>query len=81
MAELARHPMFESAERVSEDQLAAYDPPVLRGFLATCRMLRRSEQPWGLASSDPAVERMMSLMTSRGATHLVILSHDRSISS
>ena len=76
MAELARHPMFESAERVSEDQLAAYDPPVLRGFLATCRMLRRSEQPWGLASSDPAVERMMSLMTSRGATHLIILSHD-----
>ena len=76
LAELARHPMFESAERVSEDQLAAYDPPVLRGFLAMRRVLRRSEQPWGLASSDPAVERMISLMTARGATHVVILSHD-----
>jgi hypothetical protein len=76
LAELAHHPMFESAERLSEDQLAAYDPPVLRGFLSTRRVLRRSEQPWGLASVDPAVERMVSLMTARGATHLVILSHD-----
>jgi len=76
LAELARHPMFESAERMSEDQLAAYDPPVLRGLLATRRVLRRAEQPWGLASSDPAVERMISLMTARGASHLIILSHD-----
>lgn len=76
LAELARHPMFESAERVSEDQLAAYDPSVLRGFLATRRVLRRAEQPWGLAASDPAVERMMSLMTARGASHVIILSHD-----
>jgi hypothetical protein len=76
LLELARHPMFESAERVSEDQLAAYDPPLLRGFLATRRVLRRSEKPWGLASSDPAVERMMSLMTARSASHVIILSHD-----
>jgi len=61
---------------MSEDQLAAYDPPVLRGLLATRRVLRRAEQPWGLASSDPAVERMISLMTARGASHLIILSHD-----
>jgi len=76
LAELARHPMFESAERMSEDQLAAYDPPVLRGLLATRRVLRRAEQRWGLASSEPAVERMISLMTARGASHLIILSHD-----
>jgi hypothetical protein len=76
LAELVRHPMFESAERVFEDQLAAYDPQVLRGFLASRRVLRRSEQPWGLPPVDPAVERMISLMTARGATHVIILSHD-----
>jgi hypothetical protein len=76
LTELARHPMFESAQRLTEDQLAAYDPALLRGFLSTRRVLRRSEQPWGLASSDPAVERMASLITAYGATHVVILSHD-----
>jgi hypothetical protein len=76
LAELARHPMFESAERLSEHQLAGYDPPVLRDFLSARRVLRRSEAPWGLASSDPAVERMASLMTAHGATHVIILSHD-----
>jgi hypothetical protein len=76
LAELARHPMFESAQRLSEEQLAGYDPEILRGFLAARRVLRRSEQPWGLAASDPAVERMVSLMTAHGATHIVILSHD-----
>jgi hypothetical protein len=76
LAELARHPMFESAQRVSEEQLAAYDPPVLRDFLSVQRVLRRSEHPWGLASTDPAVERMASLMMAHSATHVVILSHD-----
>jgi hypothetical protein len=76
LAELARHPMFESAQRLSEHQLAGYDPPVLRDFLSARRVLRRSEAPWGLASSDPAVERMASLMTAHGATHVIILSHD-----
>jgi hypothetical protein len=76
LAELARHPMFESAQRLSEDRLADYDPPVLREFLATRRVLRRPDAPWGLTSSDPAVERMASLMTAHGATHVIILSHD-----
>jgi hypothetical protein len=76
LAELARHPMFESAQRASEEQLAAYDPPVLRDFLSVQRVLRLSEHPWGLASTDPAVERMASLMMAHSATHVVILSHD-----
>jgi hypothetical protein len=76
LAELVRHPMFESAQRLSEDRLASYDPPVLRDFLSTRRVLRRPDAPWGLVSSDPAVERMASLMTAHGATHVIILSHD-----
>ncbi len=76
IAELACHPIFESARRCRESELASYDPPLLRDFLSARRVLRRSEAPWGLASSDPAVERMISLMAANSATHLIILSHD-----
>lgn len=76
IAELARHPIFESARRYRESDLAAYDPPLLREFLSTRRVLRHPEAPWGLTSSDPAVERVASLMAANSATHLIILSHD-----
>src|ERR1700738_1133875 len=76
MAELVRHPIFESARRYRESDLAAYDPPLLREFLSTRRVLRHPEAPWGLTSSDPAVERVASLMAANRATHLIILSHD-----
>jgi hypothetical protein len=76
IAELARHPMFESARRYREADLAAYDPPLLRDFLIQRRVLRRPDAPWGLAASDPAVERMVSLMKADQATHLIVLSHD-----
>jgi hypothetical protein len=76
IAELARHPMFESARRYREIDLAAYDPPLLQGFLSTRRVLRRPEAPWGVAASDTAVERLVSLMQANHATHVIILSHD-----
>jgi hypothetical protein len=76
IAELARHPMFESARRYREADLAFYDPPLLQRFLSTRRVLRRPEAPWGLAVSDPAVERVLSLMKANHATHVIILSHD-----
>lgn len=76
IAELARHPMFESARRYREADLAAYDPPLLRDFLVRQRVLRRPDAPWGLAVSDPAVERMVSLMKAGQTTHLIVLSHD-----
>ena len=76
IAELARHPMFESARRYREADLIGYDPALLRDFLSARRVLRRADAPWGLAASDPAVERMVSLMKAGHATHLIILSHD-----
>jgi hypothetical protein len=76
IAELARHPIFASARRYRERDLAAYDPPLLRDFLAQNRVLRRPEEPWGKSSSDPAVERLTSLMRANTATHLIVLSHD-----
>jgi hypothetical protein len=76
ISELARHPMFESARRFREDDLSGYDPPLLRDFLSTRRVLRRPEAPWRLVVTDPAVERLMSLMKANNATHVIILSHD-----
>jgi len=76
IGELARHPIFESARRYREGELALYDPPLLRGFLSTRRVLRRPDAPWGLSANDPAVERMVSLMTANSATHVVVLSYD-----
>jgi hypothetical protein len=74
--ELARHPLFESARRFRESDLAAWDPPLLRDFLKLQRVLRRPEAPWGFSPTDPAVERMISLMAATSATHVMILSHD-----
>jgi len=76
ISELARHPVFESARRYREGELLAYDPALLRDFLSTRRVLRRSEAPWGLVASDSAVERVVSLMKANSATHLIVLSHD-----
>jgi len=76
IAELLRHPLFESARRFREDDLAAYDPLLLRNRLATHRVLRRSDAPWGHPPVDPAVERLASLITAGNATHLVVLSSD-----
>ncbi|HEY9452925.1 MAG TPA: hypothetical protein VIR82_09640 [Bradyrhizobium sp.] len=76
IAELARHPLFESARRYRGSDLAGYDPPLLQTFLSTRRVLRRPEAPWGAAGSDPAVERLVSLMKANNATHAIILSHD-----
>lgn len=76
ISELARHPLFESARRLREVDLAGYDPPLLRDFLRERRVLRRPQAPWGLPFTDPAVERMLSLMAAHHATHVVILSAD-----
>ncbi|HMM90158.1 hypothetical protein [Bradyrhizobium sp.] len=76
IAELARHPIFESARRYREGELLAYDPALLRDFLSTRRVLRRPDAPWGIVAADPAVERLVSLMKANQATHVIVLSHD-----
>ena len=45
IAELARHPIFESARRYRESELLAYDPALLRDFLSSVRVLRRPDAP------------------------------------
>jgi hypothetical protein len=76
VAELTRHPIFESARWLREDDLLSYDPPLLRALLAARPVLRRSDAPWGLAPADPAVERIVSLMGAHHATHVIVLAHE-----
>ncbi|MBR0776311.1 hypothetical protein JQ625_15850 [Bradyrhizobium diazoefficiens] len=76
IAELLHHPLFESAQRYRDDDLAAYDPLLLHNRLSTHRVLRRSDAPWGHPQGDPGVERLVSLMAAANATHLVVLSPD-----
>jgi hypothetical protein len=76
IAELARHPIFEHARRYRETEIVTYDPPLLREFFATRRVLRRSDTPWGFSPEDPAVERVLSLIAANSATHVIVLSHD-----
>jgi hypothetical protein len=76
IAELLHHPLFESARRYREGDLADYDPALLCLRLATHRVLRRSDAPWGHPATDPAVERIASLMAASNATHLVVLSSE-----
>ncbi|WP_316198712.1 hypothetical protein [Bradyrhizobium sp. SZCCHNS2002] len=75
ISELARQPVFETARRHREAELAAYDPQLLRDLLARHRVLRRADAPWGLSPTDAAVERLVALMLAEGATHIIVLSH------
>lgn len=76
IVELMRQPLFESARRFREQELAAYDPPLLRDLLASHPVLRRADAPWGSALTDPAVERIGSLLAAHSATHVVVLASD-----
>jgi hypothetical protein len=76
LSELLRQPLFESARRFRAADLTAWDPPLLRDLLASKPVLRRADAPWGFASTDPAVERVKSLLATHSATHIVVLSHD-----
>ena len=81
IAELARHPIFEGARWLREGDLSPFDPPLLCGLLAARPVLRRCDAPWGLAPTDPAAERMISLMAVHHATHVIVLATTRSTSS
>ena len=50
---------------------------VLRGFtVLRGRFCGAPRALWGLTPSDPAVERVLSLLAANSATHLIILADD-----
>ena len=61
ISELARHPLFESARRLREAELAAYDPPLLRDFLVDA----------GGCCAGPRRHGGCCANRSRGRTHAV----------
>ena len=76
ISELARQPMFESARRYREAELADYDPPSVARLPVDAAGVATSRGAVGLAATDPAVERLLSLMKANNATHVIVLSHD-----
>jgi hypothetical protein len=73
LAELHRHPVFSNAKRLGATELAAFDPLILAPALAGRGVIRISDWPWAMAVHDPAAERLLSLLRSHGATHLITL--------
>jgi hypothetical protein len=76
LAEIARHPIFESARRLNAAALAEFDPPILSAALRNRSVLRRSDYPWGWAPASPEAERLSALTASYGATHLIVMQSD-----
>jgi hypothetical protein len=76
LAEIARHPIFESSRRLKAEALAEFDPPILSAALQDCSVLRRSDHPWRWAPSSPQAERLSALMASYAATHLIVMQSD-----
>ncbi len=79
IAELARHPIFESARRYRESELGAYDPPLLRNFLSDCARAappRRAVGPFivrsGRRARDVAAGRQQ-----RDPSHCPVARSDR----
>lgn len=73
IADLAAHPVFESARHLRESDLAEFDPEILRPALRGIHVLRAAQQPWHWPASDPAAERLSALMATYSASHMLII--------
>lgn len=76
IAELARHPPFEGARRLTATDLAPFDPEILRAALGERLVVRRADRPWNRPIDDPAGERLASMMATFGASHLIVVGRD-----
>ena len=73
IAELARHPPFEGARRLSAADLLPFDPVILAAALGDRLVVRRADRPWNRPADDPAGERLAALMATFGASHLIVI--------
>jgi hypothetical protein len=72
--ELQQHPLFAGAKRLKTGDLAMFDPDIIGPVLAKRSVLRIGDWPWAMPERDPAAERLLSLLRTYGATHLIVLS-------
>jgi hypothetical protein len=72
-ARLAAHPVLGDARILSSMEVEQVDHPKFRQLMAEQRTLRRAAYPWNLAPTDDGVERAISLLTAREATHLALI--------
>ncbi len=73
IADLSVHPLFESARRLQEPALAAFDPEILRPALREVTVLRAAQEPWSRPQVDPATERLAALMATHSASHMLVI--------
>lgn len=72
--ELQQHPLFTGAKRLKTGDLSTFDPDIIGPALANRSVLRVGDWPWSMPKREPAAERLLSLMRTHGATHLIVLS-------
>jgi hypothetical protein len=70
---LHAHPVFTSMQELSPDGLAPFDPDLLMGFFDDNPVSRLADFPWGRDATNPAAERVRSLLLTHEATHLLVL--------
>ncbi|HEV7326983.1 MAG TPA: hypothetical protein VGN91_18135 [Bosea sp. (in: a-proteobacteria)] len=76
IAQLAGHPLFSNAHRLSEAELADYDPAILKPALREIGVLHASGRSWPWSPTDPAAERLAALMATHSASHLLVLGEE-----
>lgn len=76
IAQLAGHPLFSNAHRLSEAELADYDPAILKPALREIGVLHASGRSWPWPPADPAAERLAALMAAHSASHLLVLGEE-----
>lgn len=76
IAQLAGHPLFSNAHRLSEAELADYDPAILKPALREIGVLHASGRSWPWPPADPVAERLAALMAAHSASHLLVLGEE-----
>jgi hypothetical protein len=76
LAQLSKHPLFATAQRLRTSALVDYDPPILSPALDGRSVLRQADYPWELSATNPAAERLFALMATYSASHLVVIENE-----
>lgn len=74
VAALKQHTLIGNVHMLEGDEIAPLGHPRFFALLQSRPILKRAEAPWGLHKTDPGVERVVSLLMTSEATHVMRLS-------